>query len=199
MATRAFDSSRQAKWAFFALIAACSLLVIWVDERFLIDAADPEWKHIASFRLPLFFHGLFGVSALALGTAQFSARLRARPGVHRWMGRGYLAAVTASAPFAGWIGVHFEAKEMLVEQFFQASLWALTAWIGWYFMRRRDLARHRLWMMRSYGFCLVFIMSRVPDGWPGFHWTGQLLADSLWSMIVAALVVPDLILAAAKR
>jgi len=51
-------------------------------------------------------------------------------------------------------------------------------------------------MMRSYGFCLVFILSRVMDGVSGFHWTHQLLADVLRGLTVAALIVPDIILTA---
>jgi hypothetical protein len=47
--------------------------------------------------------------------------------------------------------------------------------------------------MRSYGFCLVFVMSRVPDA-VHFHWTDMVLAHTLWWMIAFALVGPDLIL-----
>jgi hypothetical protein len=63
-----------------------------------------------------------------------------------------------------------------------------------FFILRRNSPAHKLWMMRSYGFCLVFLLSRVPDAWPGFHWNDQALSDTLWGLVVAALVVPDLIL-----
>jgi hypothetical protein len=49
-------------------------------------------------------------------------------------------------------------------------------------------------MMRSYGFCLVFVMSRVPDAIPGFRWSDAFLAHTLWWLIAFALVGPDLIL-----
>jgi len=54
---------------------------------------------------------------------------------------------------------------------------------------------HKLWMMRSYGFCCIFVLSRVPDG---FHiqLSDQALADVLWSLVIAALMVPDLVLTA---
>ena len=44
---------------------------------------------------------------------------------------------------------------------------------------RREFVIHKVWMMRSYGFCLVFVMSRVPDALPGFHWTDAFLAHTL--------------------
>ena len=52
---------------------------------------------------------------------------------------------------------------------------------------------HKLWMMRSYGYCCIFVLSRVPDG---FHIqiSDQVLADMFWSLVMAALIVPDLIL-----
>jgi len=190
---------RQSKYVFFAAIAVCTLLVIWVDERFLIRPRDPEWAHIAPFSHLLLVHGLFGATALLTGTAQFSTRLRRMPGVHRWTGRVYLGAVTVGGLFGGFIDRHFEGPGMLVQQTFQAGAWATCAWVGWWFMRRRNLRQHRLWMMRSYGFCLVFVFSRVPDGIPGFHFTPQLLVDTLWVLCIGALLLPELALPAERR
>ena len=35
------------KWSFAALMAVSVLVVLWIDERFWINPADPHWKHIA--------------------------------------------------------------------------------------------------------------------------------------------------------
>ena len=45
-------------WAFFALMAACVVLVIFVDERYLVLRSDPEWRHIAPFNGGCCRHGL---------------------------------------------------------------------------------------------------------------------------------------------
>ena len=185
------------KWAFFALMAACTLLVIYVDERFLVMPDEPEWQHIAAFKWPLLVHGIFGATALLLGPFQFSDRVRrTRLSLHRWTGRVYIGAVTIAAVFAGYIGPRFEPRSIQIEQYFQAGLWLLTTAAALTFILRRNIQAHKIWMMRSYGFCLVFVLSRVPDAVPGFHWTDQMLADVLWGLIILALVGPDLILAA---
>ena len=181
------------KWAFFAVMAACVLLVIDVDERFLVVASDPEWRHIARFEWLLLPHGIFGATALFLGPFQFSDRLR-RNHIrnHRWTGRIYVGAILCvAAPLGLWIGVHFEPRTIYIEQYFQAGLWWFTTFMAFICIRNKMIAQHKLWMMRSYGFCLVFVLSRVPDAFT--HMSDQVLADWLWSLVVAALIVPELV------
>jgi len=192
--TTAAARPQYAKWAFFALMAACTLLVIDVDERFLVVAKDPEWMHIAPFKWLLLPHGVAGATALLLGPFQFSDRLRsAYPTIHRWAGRLYIAAIClVAAPLGMYIGGHFEPRSIYVEQYFQAGFWWLTTAIAFVCILNRQIALHKIWMMRSYGFCLVFVLSRVPDAF--MHMNDQQLADVLWSLVVAALVGPDLIL-----
>jgi uncharacterized membrane protein len=183
------------KWGFFALIAVLTLAVIRVDERFLVNPADPEWPHIQPFKWWLLVHGPLGAVALVLGPTQFSDTLRRRrPQLHRWIGRVYIGAIAVAATVAMYIGPRFEPKTIQIQQYFQAGGWLATTAIALMFILRRNIAAHKLWMMRSYGFCLVFVMSRVPDAIPGFHWNDQLLADVLWALVVAALIAPDLIL-----
>jgi len=183
------------KWGFFLIIALAILLVIWVDERFLVIPTDPEWKHIAPVQGRLLIHGIFGATALLIGPFQFSDRLRAaRPRLHRWMGRIYVGAVTISAPLAAWIGFHFEQPFTAPEQIAQGGFWFLCTWMALLCALKRQFVVHKVWMMRSYGFCLVFVFSRVPDAIPGFRWTDMMLAHTLWWLIAAALVGPDIIL-----
>jgi len=81
------------KWAFFAAIALCVLLVIYVDERFLVNPADGEWTHIQPFKWLLLLHGPFGAIALFTGPFQFSDTLRrTRPVIHRRIGWTYIGA-----------------------------------------------------------------------------------------------------------
>ena len=46
------------KRLFFVLVGVGALLAIWADEKFLIDPADPHWKHIAPVKWLLLVHGL---------------------------------------------------------------------------------------------------------------------------------------------
>jgi hypothetical protein len=182
------------KWAFFAAMAAATLLVIYVEERFLILPNDPEWNHIAPFKWLLLPHALAGATALITGPLQFSDRIRSSwPNIHRWTGRLYVGAICfVAAPLGRYIGIHYEPRAIHIEQYFQAILWWLTTAAAYVCVRNRAIPMHKIWMMRSYGFCLIFVLSRVPYAFTDM--SDQQLADVLWSLVVAALIVPDLVM-----
>ncbi len=185
------------KWAFFALMALCVLLVLYVDERFLVIPGDREWKHIAPFKWLLAVHGPFGAVALLTGPFQFSDTIRrVKPKLHRWLGRIYVGAIAISAPIAAYMGYNYEPASIRIEQLFQGGGWFVTTAIALTCVLKRNVEWHKRWMMKSYGFCLVFVLSRVPDAIPAFRWTDQVLADVLWGLVVAALIVPDIVLTA---
>lgn len=75
----------------------------------------------------------------------------------------------------------------------QGGLWLLCAVFAWRAARMRQMAIHRDWMIRSYGFALVFIVSRIPDLiWD--HYSDQFVSDFLWLLVVAALLAPDVVM-----
>lgn len=191
-ATRPIDRS---KLVFFSLAAAALTAALWADDRFLFNPGDPHWKHIEPFKWVLLPHGVFGAIALFSGASQFSDRLRqSRPMVHRWLGRAYLTAVTIAAPLAVWIGAGpFQPATIRVEQWFQGGLWWLCAAIALVCILRRRVELHKRWMMRSYGFTLVFVTARVPDLFIP-QMSDQMLSDLLWGLVVIALFAPDLAL-----
>ena len=182
------------KHLFFAAIVISVLLVIWVDERFLINPADPHWKHIAAVKWLLLIHGLGGATALSTGALQMSSRIRRdHLQLHRTLGKIYLTAVSISAPVAIYMGTSaLEPVTIRFEQWFQGGGWLLSALIGWACIRNGQVALHKSWMMRSYGFTLIFVLSRVPDAFiPGYN--DQFLGDMLWSLIFVAAIAPELI------
>jgi hypothetical protein len=183
------------KWTFFAVMGLCVLLVLWTDERFLLNRADAHWKHIEPVKWLLLVHGLGGVTALTAGASQFSSRVRrARPAFHRAMGKVYLAAVTISAPIAVYIGTGpVEPATIHFEQIFQGGLWWLSAMVAWACILNRQIPMHKAWMMRSYGFTIIFVLSRVPDAFIKSY-SDQFLSDMLWSLVVIAIISPELIL-----
>jgi len=54
---------------------------------------------------------------------------------------------------------------------------------------------HKAWMMRSYGFTLIFVLARVPDAFMNTE-DPQFLSDMLWSLVILALIAPEIILTA---
>jgi hypothetical protein len=101
--------------------------------------------------------------------------------------------VCISAPVAIWIGTGpAEPVTMHVEQIFQGGLWCASALVAWACILNGQTALHRQWMMRSYAFTLIFVLSRVPDAWISSY-TDQGIADLLWGMIIAAAIAPEVI------
>ena len=183
------------KYAFFLGMALCVLIVLWVDERFWFNgAADPHLQRIAAYKGLLILHGLGGATALTAGAFQMSSRLRAtRPALHRMLGKIYIGAVCFSSPIALYIGTGpLEPVTIHVEQIFQAGFWGLSALIAWACIRSNQMALHRQWMMRSYGLTVIFILARVPDAFMNTE-DPQFLSDMLWSLVIAALIAPDII------
>lgn len=200
MATRAGRSAASAdylKRVFFAVMGICVLVVIWADERFLIHPADPHWKHIAPVKLLLLIHGLGGLTALITGAFQMSSRIRRdHIRLHRTLGKIYISAVSIAAPVAIYMGTSsLEPVTIRFEQWFQGGGWLLSSLIGWACIRNGQMAIHKAWMMRSYGFTLIFVLSRVPDAFIASY-SDQFLGDMLWSLVVVAAIAPELILTA---
>ena len=52
---------------FSPCLRPAALLVIYTDERFLVNPHDPEWAHIAPFKWWLLVHGLPGGTDRAAG------------------------------------------------------------------------------------------------------------------------------------
>ena len=71
----------RAKHVVFAGILLVLAYVLYHNERFLLDFANPEWAHIEPFKWWLLPHGLAGACALLLAPLQFSSRETLGPGV----------------------------------------------------------------------------------------------------------------------
>jgi uncharacterized membrane protein len=183
------------KWSFFALMGVFVLLVLWADERFWLNAADPHWKHIAPVKYLLMIHGLCGATALGAGALQMSSRIRSvRPAFHRALGKVYITAVCISAPVAIYMGTStLEPRTIRIEQIFQGGFWLLSALVAWACIRSGQRALHRAWMMRSYAFTLIFVTSRVPDVFVKSY-SDQVLSDMLWGLVAIGLIAPEIIL-----
>ena len=161
------------KYVVFAFVGVMLGYVLVHNESFLINAKDPEWEHIASFRWWLLPHGLMGACALLLGPMQFSDRLRHRfAKFHRVVGRFYVAGVFVAAPLGFYIQ-HFEerlgeARSFSAAAAVQAVVWMLTTGIAYAFILNGKVQQHRQWMTRSFAVALVFLEVRVILGVTGW-------------------------------
>ena len=195
MSNRRAAIADRVKWSFFGLMGLCVLTVLWVDERFWFNPADPHWKHIAPVKYLLMIHGLAGATALSVGALQMSSRLRrTHTLLHHALGKVYIGAVSIGAPAAIYMGTStLEPVSIRFEQIFQGGFWWLSALIAWACIRSGQMQLHKAWMMRSYAFTLIFITSRVPDAFLKSY-SDQFLSDMLWGLVAVGLIAPEIIL-----
>ena len=183
------------KRTLFALLALLTLIAFLVHNLPMFGPASTEAAHVAPFRLWLMLHAPFGIVALVLGPLQFSSTIRRRNlQLHRRIGQTYVCAVTVAAIAA--IFISFRLDWGITQPVVQAVAWLVVTLIAWIAARSRNIAQHRIWVARSYGLTFVFVSSRlVPDlFFPGAsNWA---LNDIFWTLLVAGLVVPDLIVTA---
>jgi len=176
-------------WLLLGLLTAAT---IYVHETPLLKATDPEWARIAPFRWWLAAHVASAAFSLVLGPLQFSASLRRRGlSLHRWIGRVYVVATLIAASLALYIVLAFEAPANRWVMGVMAGLWWVCTALAWIAIRGRDIAQHRLWMMRSYGLTFTFVTTRfVPDVvLPGLGFFG--VTTLYWLLILLAMALPD--------
>ena len=190
----------RSKYFVFGFIGLMLAYVLRHNEHFLIDAKDPEWLHIRTFKWWLLPHGLMGACALLLGPMQFSDRLRQRyTKFHRVVGRFYVAGVFVAAPLGFYIQ-YFEERMGGARSFSAAAatdalLWMLTTGIAFAFILKGKVQQHRQWMTRSFAVALVFLEGRAILGVTGWERLGQAAIETVvWTCLVFAVLFADIVL-----
>lgn len=186
--------SPRPKYLLFAFIALMYAYVLWHNESFLINAKDPEWTHIQSFRWWLLPHGLLAACALFLGPLQFSDRLRRRfAKAHRVMGRFYVAGVFLGAPLGIYIQYFQERmggpRSFTIAAAADAVLWIFATVMAMTFILRGKVQQHRQWMTRSFACALIFLEVRAIMG--VFPVTLHFPEVVVWCCVAAAYPIAD--------
>jgi hypothetical protein len=193
---------RRPKYLLGAIIAFMYAYVIVHNESFLINNADPEWSHIATFKWFLLPHGLAAGCALLLAPFQFSERLRKRfTKMHRVMGRFYVGGVLLGAPMGIYIQ-HFESVHMypgdpvqfslVMATAADAAVWMFATIMAMAFILQRKTQLHRVWMSRSYACAIIFLEVRVIQG--VFNIDLKFTEIIVWFCVAAAFPLADLAL-----
>jgi uncharacterized membrane protein len=111
--------------------------------------------------LPVVVHIVSATVFALLGAFQFAPRLRRRrSGWHRRAGRVVVVAGLGVALSALWLNQFFPKEGAAREVLYPLRLafgvaMVVTIVLGFVAARRRDFARHRAWMIRSYAIGLV--------------------------------------------
>jgi uncharacterized membrane protein len=189
----------RAKYVLFGFIGLMVAYVLRHNEHFLIDAKDPEWLHIRTFKWWLLPHGLMGACALLLGPMQFSDRLRQRfAKLHRVVGRFYVAGVFVAAPLGFYIQYFEEgmggARSFSAAAATDAILWILTTAIAFAFILKGKVQQHRQWMTRSFAVAIVFLEVRVVLGVTGLEKGRAFDETVVWACVAFSLLFADIVL-----
>ena len=145
-------------------------------------------------------HLAAGVALFVLLSLQFSRRLRSRHrAVHRWNGRVLLTLAVVVAGAGIYLGVaepYGGAWESLASTLF-GGFFLLAGARGYAAIRRRDIARHREWMIRFFAVAIGISVIRM-IGMGHFLLTGtqaiqpQAFAAQLWAGWLVSLALAEI-------
>ena len=187
----------RAKTVLFTLIAAMYVYVLVTNESFLVNRADPEWAHIAPFKMWLLPHGMAAAFALFLGPFQFSERLRRKYlMVHKTFGYLYIAGCYIGAPLGIYIQWFEErlgaARSFTMAAAADAALWIFATSMALWMIRTGRMQQHRQWMIRSFSCALIFLEVRAIAVF--FRIPESMSETVVWCCIAAAYPIADLVL-----
>ncbi len=183
-------------WTFVGLMTA---YVLYHNESFLINRADPVWQHYEPFKWWLLPHGLAGACALFLGPLQFWDRLRQRYiRLHRTLGWIYVVGAMIVAPLGAYIQFFNERnhapRSFTMAAGTDAAMLMLTTGIALFFILRGNIQQHRQWMTRSYAVALVFLEVRLLGGVLGLDDSLAATEILVWMGVIFAVPLADIVL-----
>lgn len=139
--------------------------VALVSYRYLLPGMPvPDVIVGNAFRLPwLVVHAASASTALLVGPWQFWSRLRTRrPGVHRVMGRIYVAACLAGGATGFVLALGASTGPVSTAGFgLLAIAWTYSTAMAWRLAVRRQFAAHRRWMIRSFALTFAAVTLRI--------------------------------------
>ncbi|HYN30619.1 MAG TPA: DUF2306 domain-containing protein [Dermatophilaceae bacterium] len=155
---------RTGQWVPVALIALAAIPVLAGTIRLIEILGGPDLlptdPRFAAAPAPVVVHVVAAIGYVLLGAFQFSVGIRRRhPGWHRGSGAVLVALGLAVAFSALWMTLLLPRKDgtgdllHLFRLLFGSGM-AISVILGLAAIRRRDLARHRAWMIRAYALAL---------------------------------------------
>lgn len=148
----------------FALMTVLSVAI--AGYAFVFFAAEPNPTLAAKFRgMPVagYSHVFGSAIALLVGPAQLHPRLRARwSALHRVLGRIYVAAVFVGGVSGGVLALHADHGPIAQTGFAMLALaWLVTTTLALVAIRRRDIERHRHWIVLSFALTFAAVTLRL--------------------------------------
>ncbi|MGG1551570.1 DUF2306 domain-containing protein [Paenibacillus ferrarius] len=159
-----------------ALYALAYLLTIYIVVQYfvfspsqagMVSAKLTSGTSFPYFVWKLFFypHIILGIVALLIGAYQLTERSRRNPKRHRMLGRVYGIAILVNVLVVPYIALYATGGTPSTIAFLVLDMfWLATTAAGIYAIMQRQVARHRVWMLRSYAITFVFVTFRIVLG-----------------------------------
>ncbi|MEV8634857.1 DUF2306 domain-containing protein [Streptosporangium sp. NPDC051023] len=155
------DSSARAGWLIPTGLIALSAIPMAAGAIRLTELTGgaeitPENARFFAAPLPIVLHILSTILYSVLGAFQFAPRFRRRrPGWHRVAGRFLVFCGIVAALSALWMTLFYPRSDgdgdlLYGFRLIFGSAMLLSVVLGFAAIRRRDVARHRAWMIRGY-------------------------------------------------
>jgi len=122
------------------------------------ESYGPYWDVIRTLQL----HVIGAAVAILVGCLQFCAPLRRRLAtLHRRLGYAYVAGCLIGAPAALGLALHSDCPVCRPSLAILSVYWFATTLSALALARRRELVRHREFMIRSFVAMNVFVLVRI--------------------------------------
>jgi uncharacterized membrane protein YozB (DUF420 family) len=122
---------------------------------------DPSFPY-EIWKLFFFPHIILGVIALLIGAWQLTKKSRRRPKLHKRLGRVYGAAILLNVLVVPYIALYATGGMNSTIAFLVLDvLWFGTTALGIRAILKKDVSRHRTWMLRSFAITFVFVTFRI--------------------------------------
>jgi uncharacterized membrane protein len=159
-------TTRRPSWLVPAALAALGTVPVIAGSLRLVERSGgaeviPSDARYTASPVPVVLHIVSATVFAILGAFQFSTPIRRRrPGWHRRAGRVVVVAGLGVALSAIWLNQFYPRAGATREVLYPLRLafgtaMLITIILGVAAIRRRDITRHRAWMIRSYAIGLV--------------------------------------------
>lgn len=160
--TRPQSNARRADWPIPTALIALSIVPSLGGLVRLFDltrqtAVTPDNARFIATPIPVVIHILASLIFCIIGAFQFAPSFRQRhPKWHRIAGRWLMVAGLIAAFSGVWMTIFYTIPQPLqgailyIARLFFGVTMMVSIFLAWNTVRRKNIARHRIWIMRAY-------------------------------------------------
>jgi uncharacterized membrane protein len=138
-------------------------LLVNMDGQGLLGSKDPDVLSSKIWQAAFYIHIYFGGISLLTGWSQFSQKLRVkRLKLHRILGKIYVVSVLLSSIAGLYAAIYANGGIVSKLGFsFLAIAWFYTTLSAYTTIKKKEIQKHRKWMIRSYSLTLAAVTLRL--------------------------------------